>query len=138
MFLFNWIYSKLYYLGFYQKNAKLTFIGPDDSGKTSLLHVLKDKGMIQLDANKYPLPEECVIENIRYRIFDLPGFERLNKIVHDYLIYSDAIIFIVDSADRKSFHIAKEVLNELLLSEEYKSIPFLILGNKIMRYSELS
>ena len=46
-------------------------------------------------------------------------------------MHVNAIVFLVDSADRDRFHIAREELHELLESEDFQSIPFLILGNKI-------
>lgn len=131
MFLLNWLKSTLGYLGLHQKNAKLVFLGLDNAGKSTLLQMLKDDRMAQLEPTVHPQSEELVMGSIRFRTFDLGGHEIARKIWRDYLGQVDAIIFMVDSADRERFELARNELNELMESEELQNTPFLIFGNKI-------
>ena len=131
MILVNWLYSTLGYLGLHKKNAKLVFLGLDNAGKSTLLQMLKDDRMGQLEPTVHPQSEELVMGNIRFRTFDLGGHEIARRIWRDYLGQVDAIVFMVDAADKERFGLARHELSELMQSEELQNTPFVIFGNKI-------
>jgi len=128
---FDWFYGIFYSLGFWHKNAKILFLGLDNAGKTTLLHMLRDQKMTQALPTQHPNKEELVMGNVKFTTFDLGGHETARELWKDYFPSVSAIIFMVDCADRDRFPEAKKELDELLSADDLQNIPIVVLGNKI-------
>lgn len=93
--------------------------------------MLKENRVQVHEPTLHPNQDELIVNNIRFKTFDLGGHETARRLWQDYFATVDGIVFLVDAYDRDRFPEAKEELDQILNQEELSSVPVLVLGNKI-------
>jgi len=128
--LLDWVWSLLYKLGLFKKEATILLLGLDNAGKTTLLHKLKYGSLRLFIPTQRAHLEEITIGNVKFRAWDLGGHEQVRHLWKDYYAETNAIVFVVDSADRMRLQEAKEELHALLNEEALADCVLVILANK--------
>jgi len=130
-FLWNWFFKALNYIGLANKDATILFLGLDNAGKTTLLHVLRDNQAHVSEPTRHATSEDLVMGNVKFTTYDLGGHYAARRVWKDYCHEVDGIVFLVDAADSSRFEESRKELTNLLSCQELKEVPFLVLGNKI-------
>ena len=84
MFIINFFKETLEWMGFFQKQATIVFLGLDNAGKSSLLHVLETGRFTQTDSTGHAHSIDVVIGNITFNSYDLGGHKIARKTWQNY------------------------------------------------------
>ena len=121
----------LHSLGLWNKKAKILFVGLDNAGKTTLLHILKYNKIACHEPTKHPTSEQVQISNTTFTVFDIGGHAAARRLWKNYIIDIDCVVFIIDASDLYRIDEVKNELSSFLANDNTQNIPILILGNKI-------
>ncbi|XP_042198454.1 ADP-ribosylation factor-like protein 9 [Callorhinchus milii] len=108
---------------------QILVLGLDGSGKTSVLHSLSNNTAKRSDGPTKKFNSVCVkIEEAEIEFLEIGGGEPLRKSWHSYLSDSQALIYVVDSADHERMPLAKQELHQLIQADA--TLPVVVLANK--------
>lgn len=124
------LFSRVFGALFGSKEVRILILGLDNAGKTTILYRL------QANEIETTIPtigfnvETLQYKNIKFQVWDLGGQTSIRPYWRCYYPNTDAIIFVVDSADRERLKIAKQELFAMLEEEELKDAILLVFANK--------
>jgi len=121
----------LYSWGLFKKDATLTILGLDNAGKTTLLYYLKNGSIRQFIPTQRAKMDEVDVGRVKFRAWDVGGHDSVRSLWQEYYVTSDAIIFMVDSADIERLPEAKKELMALLDDTSAPQSPIAVIANKI-------
>ncbi len=102
-------------------NFKLVMIGLDSAGKTTILYKMKldqqakseHQDVATVPTIGYNL-EEFEVKNVKIKVWDLSGQERMRPAWKYYFEHVNGVIFVVDAADRERIGEVREEVHQLL------------------------
>eukprot|EP01006_Ploeotia_vitrea_P015151 TRINITY_DN42345_c0_g1_i1.p2 TRINITY_DN42345_c0_g1~~TRINITY_DN42345_c0_g1_i1.p2 ORF type:complete len:179 (-),score=36.22 TRINITY_DN42345_c0_g1_i1:85-621(-) len=112
------------------KEPRFLILGLDGAGKTTALKKLSDEEHKQTEPTKGFNVKQLEHEGFKLNIWDIGGQESIRAYWPNYYEGTDALIYVVDSADEKRLEEAGTELMKLLAEEKLQKIPVLIFANK--------
>lgn len=134
-------FGKLF--GFSKTKVSILVVGLDNSGKTTLISRLQSKTDSDV-TNIVPTVgftvESVVKDNVKFTIFDMSGQSAYRGLWESYYADVDAIVWVLDSADRLRMSLAKVEIEALTTHTEFigRHVPLLIFANKMDLNNALS
>ncbi|KAI8801856.1 ADP-ribosylation factor-like protein [Cladochytrium replicatum] len=122
--------SRLIGLLWGQKEVRILILGLDGAGKTTILYRLQIGEVVTTIPTIGFNVETVQYKNIKLQVWDLGGQTSIRPYWRCYYANTDAIIFVVDSADRERVPTSREELVAMLDEEELKDARLLVLANK--------
>jgi len=115
---------------FGSKEMRILILGLDGAGKTTLLYRLQVGEVVTTIPTIGFNVEQVTYKNLKFQVWDLGGQTSIRPYWRCYYSNTDAIIYVVDSADRDRIGISKQELVSMLEEEELKSAILVVLANK--------
>ena len=110
--------------------SKVLFLGADDTGKTTLLYLLKLNEKVQTLPTIGFNVEEIDYKERKIIIWDIGGEEKYRYLWKDYFQIIKCIVFIINISDKERLDYYIDSFNILLDQlKDQKNIPILIFGN---------
>eukprot|EP00730_Choanoeca_flexa_P007918 TRINITY_DN12414_c0_g1_i1.p1 TRINITY_DN12414_c0_g1~~TRINITY_DN12414_c0_g1_i1.p1 ORF type:complete len:183 (+),score=48.40 TRINITY_DN12414_c0_g1_i1:338-886(+) len=120
--LFDWLKGDL--------NARIVMVGLDAAGKTTILYKLKLGEVITTIPTIGFNVEEVSYKNLNLNVWDVGGQTKIRPLWRHYFNNSDAIIYVVDSADAERMEEARGELQNMLQDESLRGAHLLVYANK--------
>eukprot|EP00640_Fibrocapsa_japonica_P006575 CAMPEP_0113935108 /NCGR_PEP_ID=MMETSP1339-20121228/2333_1 /TAXON_ID=94617 /ORGANISM="Fibrocapsa japonica" /LENGTH=174 /DNA_ID=CAMNT_0000937151 /DNA_START=12 /DNA_END=533 /DNA_ORIENTATION=- /assembly_acc=CAM_ASM_000762 len=126
------LFSRVFNALFGTREVRILILGLDNAGKTTILYRLQNESeqAIQTIPTIGFNVETLQHKNIKFQVWDLGGQTSIRPYWRCYYPNTDAVIFVVDSADTERLNISKQELTAMLEEEELANAILLVFANK--------
>ena len=115
---------------FKRNEIKISMVGLDGAGKTTILSRLKIGEIITtIPMIGFPI-QTFKYKNIDLTVWDIGGSDKFRSLWTHYFHNSQGLIFVIDSNDRDYIDEARNELQRLLAYDELRNVVLLIFANK--------
>jgi ADP-ribosylation factor-like protein 3 len=113
-----------------EKEARILVLGLDNAGKTTILKKLSDEDITHIMPTQGFNIKSLVHEGFKLNVWDIGGQKSIRPYWKNYYDSTDALVFVIDSADRHRMEEAGAELGQLLEEEKLADAPCLVFANK--------
>jgi ADP-ribosylation factor-like protein 1 len=112
------------------KEVRVLILGLDNAGKTTILYKLQMGEVVTTVPTIGFNVETVQYKGLRFQVWDLGGQTTIRPYWRCYYQNTNAIIYVVDSADPDRMGISKQELVTMLEEEELKDAVLMVFANK--------
>ncbi len=109
---------------------RILILGLDGAGKTTILYQLRCGEVVTTVPTVGFNVETVTYNNVKFQVWDLGGQSSIRPYWRCYYKNTDAVVYVVDSADTERLAIAKDELVAMLQEDELQDAILLVFANK--------
>jgi len=109
---------------------RVLMLGLDNSGKTTALKKLAGEDVTHITPTQGFNIKSVQQEGFKLNVWDIGGQKHIRPYWKNYYQNTDAIVYMIDSADTRRTDEAAEELSALLAEEDLAGVPVLVYANK--------
>merc|ERR1712061_569175 len=113
-----------------EKEARILMLGLDNAGKTTILKKLSEEDISHIMPTQGFNIKSLVHEGFKLNVWDIGGQKSIRPYWSNYFESSDALVYVIDSSDRRRLEESSNELKELLAEDKLGGLPVLIFANK--------
>jgi len=110
--------------------ARILVLGLDNSGKTTIMRKLSEEDISHIMPTQGFNIKSLVHEGFKLNVWDIGGQKSIRPYWRNYFDQTDALVYVIDSADQKRLEETSIELQQLLDEEKLQDIPVLVFANK--------
>eukprot|EP00587_Corethron_hystrix_P012290 CAMPEP_0113310294 /NCGR_PEP_ID=MMETSP0010_2-20120614/7996_1 /TAXON_ID=216773 ORGANISM="Corethron hystrix, Strain 308" /NCGR_SAMPLE_ID=MMETSP0010_2 /ASSEMBLY_ACC=CAM_ASM_000155 /LENGTH=180 /DNA_ID=CAMNT_0000165719 /DNA_START=24 /DNA_END=566 /DNA_ORIENTATION=- /assembly_acc=CAM_ASM_000155 len=110
--------------------ARILILGLDNSGKTTILKSLGEEDISNVTPTQGFNVKSVVQSSLKLNVWDIGGQKSIRPYWRNYFDRTDALVYVIDSADRTRMEETGIELAQLLDEEKLSEVPLVILANK--------
>ena len=124
------IFSRIFSSLFGRGEIRILILGLDNAGKTTLLYKLQLNQVIETVPTIGFNVETVTYKNLKLQVWDLGGQGTIRPYWRCYYPNTNAVIYVVDSADKERIDMAKQEMYAMLQESDLRAVPLLVFANK--------
>ncbi|ELU04428.1 hypothetical protein CAPTEDRAFT_154525 [Capitella teleta] len=109
---------------------RVLMLGLDAAGKTTILYQMKLGEVVTTIPTIGFNVETISHKNVQFNAWDVGGRDKMRPLLRHYFVATDALVYVVDSADHERMTEVREEIKRLMTEDELWDVPVLILANK--------
>lgn len=113
-----------------EREARILVLGLDNAGKTTILKKLSEEDITQIMPTQGFNIKSLVHDGFKLNVWDIGGQKAIRPYWSNYYEATDALVYVVDSSDRRRLEESVTELNELLHEDKLSGVPLLVFANK--------